>query len=117
MSQYSHRVAGGISELCRSAQKLKGEGWEDPNDPNVIAEKELLNAAAAIEAAAAKLAQLKPRKEATSKVQQLKSYQNLIFVFRQMKISTLMNKSWRQQNQLLLRLNSSSNPHRPLRKN
>ena len=69
MSQYSHRVAGGISELCRSAQKLKGEGWEDPNDPNVIAEKELLNAAAAIEAAAAKLAQLKPRKEATSKVQ------------------------------------------------
>ena len=69
MSQYSHRVAGGISELCRSAHKLKGDGWEDPNDPNVIAEKELLNAAAAIEAAAAKLAQLKPRKEATSKVQ------------------------------------------------
>ena len=68
MSQYSHRVAGGISELCRSAHKLKGDGWEDPNDPNVIAEKELLNAAAAIEAAAAKLAQLKPRKEATSKV-------------------------------------------------
>ena len=67
MSQYSHRVAGGISELCRSAHKLKGDGWEDPNDPNVIAEKELLNAAAAIEAAAAKLAQLKPRKEATSK--------------------------------------------------
>ena len=68
MSQYSHRVAGGISELSRSAHKLKGDGWEDPNDPNVIAEKELLNAAAAIEAAAAKLAQLKPRKDATSKV-------------------------------------------------
>ena len=76
MSQYSHRVAGGISELCRSAQKLKGEGWEDPNDPNVIAEKELLNAAAAIEAAAAKLAQLKPRKEATSKVRALSEEKN-----------------------------------------
>ena len=68
ISQFSHRVAGGISDLCRTAQKLKGDGWEDPNDPNVIAEKELLHAAAAIEAAAAKLAQLKPRKEATSKV-------------------------------------------------
>lgn len=68
MSQYSHRVAGGISDLCRTAQKLKGDGWEDPNDPNVIAERELLHAAAAIEAAAAKLSQLKPRKEAVSKV-------------------------------------------------
>ena len=77
MSQYSHRVAGGISELCRSAQKLKGEGWEDPNDPNVIAEKELLNAAAAIEAAAAKLAQLKPRKEATSKVRALSEVEKI----------------------------------------
>ena len=68
MSQHSQRVASGISELCCSAHKLKGDGWEDPNDPNVIAERELYNAARAIEAAAAKLSQLKPRKEATSKV-------------------------------------------------
>lgn len=107
MSQYSHRVAGGISELCRSAQKLKGEGWEDPNDPNVIAEKELLNAAAAIEAAAAKLAQLKPRKEATSKVTNRsficgrQTFMVCNLIYRQMKILILMNKSWKQQNQLL----------------
>ena len=68
ISNLSHRVAGGIQDLCRGAHKLKGEDWEDPNDPNVIAEKELLNAAAAIEAAATKLSQLKPRKEDTSKV-------------------------------------------------
>jgi len=68
MSHYTNRITGGISELCISAQKLKGDGWEEPKDPNVLAEKELLNAAAAIESAAAKLAQFKPRKEAASKV-------------------------------------------------
>ena len=33
----------------------------DPEDPNVIAENELLGAAASIEAAARKLAELRPR--------------------------------------------------------
>ena len=40
---------------------MLGSDWVDPSDPNVIAENELLNAAAAIEAAAKKLAALKPR--------------------------------------------------------
>lgn len=35
--------------------------WVDPEDPTVIAENELLGAAAAIEAAAKKLEQLRPR--------------------------------------------------------
>ena len=38
-----------------------GSDWVDPEDPNVIAENELLSAANAIEAAAKKLAQLQPR--------------------------------------------------------
>ena len=68
ISQYSQRVAAGIGKLCRSAPRLKGDDWEDPNDPNVIAEKELPRAAKAIEAAASKLSNLTPRKEANSKV-------------------------------------------------
>jgi len=40
-----------------------GSDWVDPNDPNVIAEQELLAAASSIEAAAKKLAQLRPRKK------------------------------------------------------
>lgn len=40
---------------------LAGTEWVDPEDPTVIAENELLGAAAAIEAAAKKLEQLKPR--------------------------------------------------------
>uniref|UniRef100_A0A673J217 Talin-2-like n=1 Tax=Sinocyclocheilus rhinocerous TaxID=307959 RepID=A0A673J217_9TELE len=40
--------------------KLRSE-WVDPEDPTVIAETELLGAAASIEAAAKKLEQLKPR--------------------------------------------------------
>ena len=38
-----------------------GAEWVNPEDPNVIAENELLGAAASIEAAARKLAELKPR--------------------------------------------------------
>ena len=40
-----------------------GSDWVDPNDPNVIAEQELLAAAASIEAAAKKLALLRPRQQ------------------------------------------------------
>ena len=36
--------------------------WVDVKDPNVIAETELLQAAASIEAAAKKLAELKPKR-------------------------------------------------------
>lgn len=43
-----------------------GEGWVDTKDPNVIAETELLQAAASIEAAAKKLSELQPRKAAVS---------------------------------------------------
>ena len=40
--------------------------WVDATDPNVKAETELLKAAASIEAAARKLAELKPREKAVS---------------------------------------------------
>jgi hypothetical protein len=41
---------------------LVGTDWVDPDDPTVIAENELLGAAASIDAAAKKLASLRPRK-------------------------------------------------------
>ena len=40
-----------------------GTDWVDLRDPNVIAENELLQAAASIEAAAKKLSELQPRRE------------------------------------------------------
>lgn len=51
------------SALCaqRSLVPSAGSEWVDPEDPTVIAETELLGAAASIEAAAKKLEQLKPR--------------------------------------------------------
>uniref|UniRef100_A0A668ANE5 Talin 2a n=1 Tax=Myripristis murdjan TaxID=586833 RepID=A0A668ANE5_9TELE len=57
----SKRVAGAVTELIQSAEAMKGSEWVDPEDPTVIAETELLGAAASIEAAAKKLEQLKPR--------------------------------------------------------
>uniref|UniRef100_H3CHP1 Talin 1 n=1 Tax=Tetraodon nigroviridis TaxID=99883 RepID=H3CHP1_TETNG len=57
----SKRVAGCVTELIQAAEAMKGTEWVDPEDPTVIAENELLGAAAAIEAAAKKLEQLRPR--------------------------------------------------------
>nr|XP_061836684.1 talin-1-like isoform X1 [Nerophis lumbriciformis] len=61
LTNYSKRVAGSVTELIQAAEAMKGTEWVDPEDPTVIAENELLGAAAAIEAAAKKLEQLRPR--------------------------------------------------------
>ncbi|CAG5867082.1 unnamed protein product [Menidia menidia] len=61
LASYSKRVAGCVTELIQAAEAMKGTEWVDPEDPTVIAENELLGAAAAIEAAAKKLEQLRPR--------------------------------------------------------
>ncbi|XP_057190144.1 talin-2a [Triplophysa rosa] len=58
---FSKRVAAAVTELIQTAEAMKGTEWVDPEDPTVIAETELLGAAASIEAAAKKLEQLKPR--------------------------------------------------------
>uniref|UniRef100_A0A3Q4M397 Talin 1 n=1 Tax=Neolamprologus brichardi TaxID=32507 RepID=A0A3Q4M397_NEOBR len=61
LASYSKHVAGSVTELIQAAEAMKGTEWVDPEDPTVIAENELLGAAAAIEAAAKKLEQLRPR--------------------------------------------------------
>lgn len=57
----SRRVAMCVTDLVAMAHLLKGADWVDPEDPTVIAENELLGAAASIDAAAKKLANLRPR--------------------------------------------------------
>ncbi|XP_072517267.1 talin-2a isoform X2 [Salminus brasiliensis] len=61
LAWFSKQVAGAVTELIQTAETMKGTEWVDPEDPTVIAETELLGAAASIEAAAKKLEQLKPR--------------------------------------------------------
>uniref|UniRef100_A0A8B9ZIR0 Talin-1 n=1 Tax=Anas platyrhynchos TaxID=8839 RepID=A0A8B9ZIR0_ANAPL len=61
LAGYSKRVASSVTELIQAAEAMKGMEWVDPEDPKVIAENELLGAAAAIEAVSKKLEQLKPR--------------------------------------------------------
>ncbi|KPP78075.1 talin 2-like [Scleropages formosus] len=61
LAAISKRVASAVTELIQTAEAMKGTEWVDPEDPTVIAETELLGAAASIEAAAKKLEQLKPR--------------------------------------------------------
>ncbi|CAL1533836.1 unnamed protein product, partial [Lymnaea stagnalis] len=79
LSLISRKVANAVTELVQSAEAIKAQidvcsffvrkaasrsDWVDPDDPTVIAENELLTAASSIEAAAKKLAQLKPRQQA-----------------------------------------------------
>ncbi|KAM3870442.1 talin-2 [Diretmus argenteus] len=61
LAVHSKHVAACVTELIQTAEAMKGSEWVDPEDPTVIAETELLGAAASIEAAAKKLEQLKPR--------------------------------------------------------
>ncbi|CAI9577712.1 unnamed protein product [Staurois parvus] len=61
LAAYSKRIASAVTELIQTTETMKGTEWVDPEDPTVIAETELLGAAASIEAAAKKLEQLKPR--------------------------------------------------------
>ena len=51
-----------VSKRNKNQPYIAGDDYADPDDPNVIAENELLDAAASIEAAAKKLALLQPRK-------------------------------------------------------
>uniref|UniRef100_A0A3Q3LRD1 Talin 2 n=1 Tax=Mastacembelus armatus TaxID=205130 RepID=A0A3Q3LRD1_9TELE len=61
LAMHSKHVAACVTELIQTAEAMKGSECVDPEDPTVIAETELLGAAASIEAAAKKLEQLKPR--------------------------------------------------------
>uniref|UniRef100_A0A3Q3JC77 FERM domain-containing protein n=1 Tax=Monopterus albus TaxID=43700 RepID=A0A3Q3JC77_MONAL len=61
LAVHSKHVAACVTELVQTAEVMKGSEYVDPEDPTVIAENELLGAAASIEAAAKKLEQLKPR--------------------------------------------------------
>uniref|UniRef100_A0A8C5M313 Talin 2 n=1 Tax=Leptobrachium leishanense TaxID=445787 RepID=A0A8C5M313_9ANUR len=61
LSVFSKRIAAAVTELIQTTETMKGNEWVDPEDPTVIAETELLGAAASIEAAAKKLEQLRPR--------------------------------------------------------
>ncbi|XP_022816795.1 talin-1 isoform X3 [Spodoptera litura] len=58
----SRHVAHATADIIATAELLKGSDWVDPDDPTVIAENELLGAAASIDAAAKKLESLRPRK-------------------------------------------------------
>ncbi|XP_060808637.1 talin-1 [Amyelois transitella] len=60
--ELSRRVAVTVQHIIATAELLKGSDWVDPDDPTVIAETELLGAAASIDAAAKKLDALRPRK-------------------------------------------------------
>ncbi|KAM9753141.1 talin-2 isoform 2-T3 [Menidia menidia] len=61
LAVHSKHVAACVTELVQTAEAMKGSECVDPEDPTVIAETELLGAAASIEAAAKKLEQLRPR--------------------------------------------------------
>ncbi|KAJ3037472.1 Talin-1, partial [Rhizophlyctis rosea] len=57
-------VAQSVNAIVAAAGMLIPGGYVDPNDPNVVAERELLAAANAIEAAARKLAAMAPPERA-----------------------------------------------------
>lgn len=74
----SIRIAQSVTELVAVAELLKGTDWVDPDDPTVVAENELLGAAASIDAAAKKLASLRPRKSVTQETDESLNFDEMI---------------------------------------
>ena len=70
-TKISRIIAQCVTDLAAAAELLKDDDWVDPSDPTFIAENELLGAAKSIDAAAKKLAALKPRGEIKGKVRRL----------------------------------------------
>lgn len=89
----SRRVAMCVTDLVAMAQLLKGSDWVDPEDPTVIAENELLGAAASIDAAAKKLANLRPRQQPDVKVS---------LMFKKSAIVYYLPHAWEQQQHTIL---------------
>ncbi|XP_058805664.1 talin-2 isoform X2 [Phymastichus coffea] len=58
----SRKISQSVTELVAIAEILRGNSGISPEDPTIIAENELLGAAASIDAAAKKLANLRPRR-------------------------------------------------------
>ena len=67
-----------MTAIVQAAETIKGTGWVDPTDPTVVAENELLGAAASIEAAARKLAQLQPRSDKPREVDESLNFEEQI---------------------------------------
>ena len=70
VSEAAKKIVMSSKEMTTLAEKLKGKNYVDPKDPMLEAENELLKAAQAIELAAQKLSELKPRNEVEGQVLQ-----------------------------------------------
>ena len=68
VSEAAKKIVMSSKEMTSLAEKLKGKDYVDPKDPMLEAENELLKAAQAIELAAQKLSELKPRNEVEGQV-------------------------------------------------
>ena len=75
---YSFLPSFQVTAIVQAAETIKGTGWVDPTDPTVVAENELLGAAASIEAAARKLAQLQPRSDKPREVDESLNFEEQI---------------------------------------
>ena len=75
----SRNIAQTVTKMAKLSEKLKGVDWVDPDDPMLIAENELLNAALSIEKAAKRLATLRPKKEVSGQVIMIIPHSSLIY--------------------------------------
>ncbi|XP_071545978.1 talin-2 isoform X1 [Panulirus ornatus] len=92
ISTVSRKIAQCVTELVATTEPLKahfkwheagvsppsGHDWEDPDDPTVIAENELMGAANSIDAAARKLMALRPRRTETKEVDESMNFDEII---------------------------------------
>jgi hypothetical protein len=73
-------IASAVALIAAAAENMKdADGWVNPEDPTVIAENELMGAAATIDHAAKRLRELRPRRDVNYKVGLLHCADSFIF--------------------------------------
>lgn len=74
LTEMSRDIAQAVTDIVSAAEMLKSDDFVDPDDPMVIAENELLGAAASIDAASKKLAMLQPRRTSIKVIKKIMLY-------------------------------------------
>ncbi|KAJ3320641.1 Talin-1 [Boothiomyces sp. JEL0866] len=77
-----------VAAVNNASGKLVAAGYVDPNDPNIIAERELLAAAASIEAAAKKLTSLQPTQNPNVPTEELNFEDQIVEVAKAIAVAT-----------------------------
>eukprot|EP00051_Salpingoeca_urceolata_P011463 m.142076 g.142076 ORF g.142076 m.142076 type:complete len:2525 (-) comp17132_c0_seq1:108-7682(-) len=110
--QLSRAVAASLSDVTQTARALAGQATLGEEDPNAVAERELLQAAGSIEAAARKLAEMNPMPKFEAVSEDLPFEEQIVRAAKSiaMATATLVKSASAAQRELVAQGRATENP-------